>query len=173
MPEENIERRSRKDRVPYDVWVREGFIEATPGNVINYDTIRKRITELNERFYTYELALDRWNATQISTQLQSDGFTVVPYGQGYRDMTAPTKDLEALLMAKRIRHGGNPVLRWMADNVSVKQDPAGNLKPDKAKSTGRIDGIVGLIMALGRANLNSWVRGEYQRRLITVLESWK
>jgi phage terminase large subunit-like protein len=69
-------------------------------------------------------------------------------------MTARTKDLEALIMAKRIRHGGNPVLRWMADNVSVQQDPAGNLKPDTAKSNGRIDGIVALIVALGRANVN-------------------
>ena len=159
VPEENIDKRSKKDRVPYDVWVRDGFIEATPGNVIDYDTIRRRINELNRRYHIYELALDRWNATQISTQLESDGFTVVPYGQGYRDMSAPTKNLEALLMAKRVRHGGNPVLRWMADNVSVKQDPAGNLKPDKAKSTGRIDGIVGLVMALGRANLNPDVRG--------------
>jgi phage terminase large subunit-like protein len=77
--------------------------------------------------------------------------------QSARDVHAialEREDLEALLMGKRIRHGGNPVLRWMADNVSVKQDPAGNLKPDKAKSNGRIDGIVAMIMALGRANLN-------------------
>lgn len=155
MPEENIAKRAKKDGVPYDIWVRDGFIEATPGNVVDYDVIRKRINEINsERFYLHEIALDRWNATQIATQLQQDGFTVVPFGQGYRDMSAPTKDLEALIMGKRIRHGGNPVLRWMADNVSVKQDPAGNLKPDKAKSNGRIDGIVALIMALGRANVN-------------------
>ena len=116
--------------------------------------IRKRINEIQEHFYLHEIAIDRWNATQIATQLQNDGLTVVPFGQGFRDMSAPTTDLEALLMGKRIRHGGNPVLRWMADNVSVKQDPAGNLKPDKAKSNGRIDGIVALIMALGRANVN-------------------
>jgi len=155
MPEENIAKRSKKDGVPYDVWVRDGFIEATSGNVIDYDVIKKRITDIhNDKFYLHEIAIDRWNATQLATQLQQEGLTVVPFGQGYRDMTAPTKDLEALLMGKRIRHGGNPVLRWMADNVSVKQDPAGNLKPDKAKSNGRIDGIVALIMALGRANVN-------------------
>jgi phage terminase large subunit-like protein len=170
VPEENVDKRSKKDRVPYDVWVRDGFIEATPGNVIDYDTIRKRITELSTKFTIFDLAIDRWNATQISTQLEQDGFTVVPYGQGYRDMSAPTKNLEALLMSKRVRHGGNPVLRWMADNVSVKQDPAGNLKPDKAKSTGRIDGIVGMIMALGRANLNPEVRGTYQKTFVTVME---
>ncbi|MBZ5640829.1 MAG: hypothetical protein LAO51_18990 [Acidobacteriia bacterium] len=104
-----------------------------------------------ERYQLREVAVDRWNASQITSQLVSDGITIVPFGQGFRDMSAPTKELEALLLSKRLRHGGNPVLRWMADNVSVRQDPAGNLKPDKAKSTGRIDGIVAMIMALGRA----------------------
>jgi phage terminase large subunit-like protein len=113
--------------------------------------IRRRINELLEHYELREVAVDRWNASQITSQLVSDGVTMVPFGQGYRDMSAPTKELEALLLSKRPRHGGNPVLRWMADNVSVRQDPAGNLKPDKAKSTGRIDGIVALIMALGRA----------------------
>lgn len=154
MPEDNVQKRSRKDRVPYDVWVREGFIEATPGNVVDYDRIRARINEIGETYYVHEMALDRWNATQIATQLQQDGIQVVAFGQGYQSMSSPTKDLEALIVSKRIRHGGNPVLRWMADNVSVKQDPAGNLKPDKAKSTGRIDGIVALIMALGRDSVN-------------------
>ncbi len=154
IPEDNLEKRTRRDGVPYDLWVRDGFIEATPGNIVDYDLIKRRIEEINERYYLQEVALDRWNATQIATQLDQEGLTVVPFGQGYRDMSAPTKDLEALILAKRVRHGGNPVLRWMADNVSVKQDPAGNLKPDKAKSNGRIDGIVALIMALGRANVN-------------------
>ena len=154
MPEENIAKKSRRDRVPYDAWVRDGLIEATPGNVVDYDRIKERIVSISQEHYIHELAIDRWNATQIATQLSNEGITVVPFGQGYRDMSAPTKDLEALIVSKRIRHGGNPVLRWMADNVSVKQDPAGNLKPDKAKSTGRIDGIVALTMALGRSNVN-------------------
>jgi phage terminase large subunit-like protein len=154
MPEENIAKRAKKDGVPYDVWVRDGLIEATPGNVIDYDAIRARIKGLKGTYYFHEIAIDRWNATQIATQLQMDGYTVVPFGQGFKDMSAPTKDLEALLIAKKIRHGGNPVLRWMADNTSVRMDPAGNLKPDKAKSNGRIDGIVALIMAIGRANVN-------------------
>jgi phage terminase large subunit-like protein len=151
VPEETVAKRSRRDQVPYDAWVRDGFIEATEGNVADYDVIRKRINELLERYELREVAVDRWNASQITSQLVSDGVTMVPFGQGYRDMSAPTKELEKLLLSKRLRHSGNPVLRWMADNVSVRQDPAGNLKPDKAKSTGRIDGIVALIMALGRA----------------------
>ena len=88
---------------------------------------------------------------RVTSQLVSDGITIVPVCQGFRDMSAPTKELEKLLLSKRLQHGGNPVLRWMADNVSVREDPAGNLKPDKAKSTGRIDGIVATIVALGRA----------------------
>ncbi len=164
MPEENVAKRARKDGVPYDLWVKNGLIEATHGNVIDYEVIRKRINEIRARFYIHELAIDRWNATYIATQLQTDGITVVPFGQGYRDMSAPTKDLEALVVGKRLRHGGNPVLRWMADNVSVKQDPAGNLKPDKAKSNGRIDGIVALIMALGRANVNPPHGSVYETR---------
>lgn len=154
MPQDNVIERARRDRVPYDAWVRDGFIRATPGNVVDYDAIRDEIVSLRDDYYINELAIDRWNATQISTQLAEGGLTVVPFGQGFRDMSSPTKDFEALVVSKRLRHGGNPVLRWMADNVSVKQDPAGNFKPDKAKSTGRIDGIVALVMALGRANLN-------------------
>ena len=151
VPEETVAKRSRRDQVPYDAWVRDGFIEATEGNVADYDVIRKWINELAARHDLREVAVDRWNASQITSQLVSDGITIVPFGQGFRDMSGPTKELEKLLLSKRLRHAGNPVLRWMADNVSVRQDPAGNLKPDKAKSTGRIDGIVALIMALGRA----------------------
>jgi phage terminase large subunit-like protein len=79
---------------------------------------------------------------------------MVPFGQGFASMAQPTKDLMALVLKKRLHHGSNPVLDWMASNVTVRSDPAGNWKPDKAKSTKRIDGIVALIMALGRATLN-------------------
>ncbi len=98
-----------------------------------------------------EIAVDRWNATHITTQLTDDGFTVVPFGQGFKSMSGPTKELEKLVLEGKLFHGGNPVLRWMASNVAVKQDPAGNLKPDKQKSNDRIDGVVALVMALGRA----------------------
>ncbi len=97
-----------------------------------------------------EIAIDRWNATQLSTQLSGDGFEMIGFGQGFASMSAPTKELERRVIAREINHGNNPVLRWMASNVSVKQDPAGNLKPDKSKSTERIDGIVAALMALGR-----------------------
>ena len=153
MPEANIAKRARQDRVPYDQWVREGHIKATPGNIIDYDFIRAQVTELVEQFQIAEIAIDRWNSSQITTQLMADGMTLVPYGQGFKDMAQPTKDFEALVVGRRLLHGGNPVLRWMASNVAVLQDPAGNLKPDKGKSSERIDGIVAAIMALGRATV--------------------
>jgi len=129
----------------------------TEGNVVDYDVIRRRINELGERFKIREIAIDRWNATQLAVQLQGDGFEVVTFGQGFRDMSGPTKELEKLVISGKLRHGNHPVLRWMASNVSVETDAAGNLKPSKKKSTERIDGIVAGIMALGRAILQPQV----------------
>lgn len=151
VPEENVARRARRDRVPYDRWIADGLIEATPGNVCDYDIIRARILEDCERFRVREIAIDRWNATQISTQLQEEGLTVALFGQGFASMAAPCRELERLVMGGELAHGGNAVLRWMAANCAAAQDPAGNLKPDKAKSTEKIDGIVALLMGLGRA----------------------
>jgi phage terminase large subunit-like protein len=151
VPEENMRKRSERDRVPYAVWAKEGLIEPTEGNIIDYDVIRKRIQEDGERFNIREIAFDRWNATQLTTQLAGDGFTMVPFGQGFQSMSAPCEELRKLLVSHQLAHAGNQVLRWMASNVAVKQDPAGNLKPDKSKSSEKIDGIVALIMALGRA----------------------
>lgn len=151
VPEDGVARRARKDRVPYDRWIAEGLIEATPGNVCDYDVIRGRILEDCERYRVREIAIDRWNATQISTQLQEEGLTVALFGQGFASMAAPCRELERLVMGAQLAHGGNAVLRWMAANCAAAQDPAGNLKPDKARSTEKIDGIVALLMALGRA----------------------
>jgi len=151
VPEEKIDERAVRDKVPYDLWSKEGFIEATPGNVIDYRYIRKRINEIGQIFNIREIAFDRWGATEIIQNLEDDGFTVVQFGQGFASMAHPTRELLRLVLDKKIRHGGNPVLRWMADNMTVKQDPAGNVKPDKSKSTEKIDGIVALIMALDRA----------------------
>jgi phage terminase large subunit-like protein len=98
-----------------------------------------------------EIAFDRWGAIQMTQNLEALGFTVIPFGQGFKDMSPPTKELMKLTLEERIAHSGNPVLRWMMDNIYVKTDPAGNIKPDKEKSTERIDGAVALIMALDRA----------------------
>ena len=152
VPEANMEGRARRDRVPYPLWAEQGHIEATPGNVIDYAFIRERLNALVEGgFQIEEVAFDPWNATQLVTELMADGFTCVPIRQGFASLSAPTKEFEKLLLARRFRGLGHPVARWAASNVSVEQDAAGNLKPSKAKSTDRIDPIVAMVMALDRA----------------------
>ena len=154
LPEEAAQRRQEINNVPYDVWARQGLIELTEGNVIDYRFVRKKINELGERYNIKEIAFDRWGATEIMQSLTDDGFEMVQFGQGFASMARPTKELLKVVLGKQLRHGGNAVLRWMADNLVVKQDPAGNVKPDKSKSTEKIDGMVALIMALDRATIN-------------------
>lgn len=154
-PEDKAPQREKKDRVPYLTWARQGMLELTPGAVVDYDVIRSRIGEISKRFGLHEIAVDPWNSTQLATQLISDGFEVVHFGQGFRDMSAPTKELERMVVSGNLRHGGHPILRWMASHVAVDSDAAGNLKPSKAKSTERIDGIVATVMGIGRAMIRS------------------
>ncbi|WP_051411228.1 terminase TerL endonuclease subunit [Acetivibrio clariflavus] len=151
IPEDNIDQRVRRDHVPYDVWERQGFLYTTEGNVVHYGFIESFIEELGMKYNIKEIAFDRWGAVQMTQNLEALGFTVVPFGQGFKDMSPPTKELMKLTLEERIAHGGHLVLRWMMDNIFVKTDPAGNIKPDKEKSTERIDGAVALIMALDRA----------------------
>jgi phage terminase large subunit-like protein len=153
VPEDGARQREKKDRVPYRTWIKQGLIEATPGEVVDYDRIKNTIVELGEKYHIAEIAVDRWNATQITSQLSGEGFEIVAFGQGFASMNSPTKKLEELVLAKKLAHGGNPVLRWMAGNVSIEKDAADNWKPSKKRSPERIDGIVALIMAVGRAAL--------------------
>jgi phage terminase large subunit-like protein len=150
VPEETIPIRVRRASVPYDVWHQQGFLLATEGNVIHYGFIEQFIHELGEKYHILEIAFDRWGATQMTQDLEGMGFTVVPFGQGFASMSPPTKEFYKLLMEGRIQHGGNPIMRWMAGNVVVDTDPAGNIKCTKAKSPEKIDGIVAAIMALDR-----------------------
>jgi len=150
IPEEAVRERTARDKVPYEQWVDQGHVIATEGNVIDYRHILKRILELHKVYNIKEVAFDRWGAIQLVQDLEGEGLTVVPFGQGYASMSGPSKEMEKLVLGKHLAHGGNPVLRWMADNVMVKQDPSGNIKPDKGKSTEKIDGIVATIMALDR-----------------------
>ena len=149
-PQEGIDERSRRDGVPYADWAREGFLIATEGNVTDYDVVREGIRELAEEYQIEEIAYDRWNATQLITQLTGDGATCVPIGQGFGELTAPSKELEKLLLDGELRHGGHPILAWMADHVEVEEDAYGNIRPSKRRSAERIDGIVALVMAVKR-----------------------
>ncbi len=153
IPEEGARNRSHRDRVDYDVWARQGFLKTTSGlPTIDYDVVRSDIVELGKQYNIKEIPTDRWNATQIITQLDGDGFNIYAFGQGYASMSSPSKMLEKIVLDGTLDHGGNPVLRWMASNVTVEQDAAGNIKPSKKKSTERIDGIVSLVMGLDRAS---------------------
>lgn len=151
IPQENMRARVRRDKVPYDVWVRQGLITATPGNVIDYDAIVAEIDELAQRYDIGEIAFDRWGATQMYQRLEEARMMMVQFGQGFASMSPPMKELETLVLGGRLAHGGNPVLTWMANNLVARMDAAENIKPDKQKSTERIDGMVALIMALDRA----------------------
>jgi phage terminase large subunit-like protein len=150
LPADNVQRRAKRDRVPYDVWERQELFQLTPGNIIDYAFIRAKVNELRDLYEIQEIAFDAWNSSDLVTQLTDDGATMVKFGQGFASMSAPTKRLMELVLTEELAHGNNPVLRWMASNVMVNMDPAGNIKPDKSRSREKIDGIVALIMALGR-----------------------
>lgn len=161
IPEDNLDLRVRRDHVPYDIWCQEGRLQTTEGNVVHYGYIEQFIEELGTKYNIREIAFDRWGAVQMVQNLEGMDFTVVPFGQGFKDMSPPTKELMKLVLEEWIAHGGHPVLRWMMDNIFIRTDPAGNIKPDKEKSTEKIDGAVATVMALDRAirhqgeNINS------------------
>jgi len=170
IPEDNVEERSRRDRVPYDSWVRDGLLEATPGNVIDYDWILSTIRQHSERYQIEEIAFDPWNATSVSNKLIEDGANVVEFRQGYVSMNPAMKALEVAIRRRTINHGGDPVLAWMADNLVAAQDPAGNIKPDRNKSREKIDGMVALIMGHYRARVQVAAAGSIydERGLLTL-----
>lgn len=132
IPEDNIDLRVRRDHVPYDIWECQDLLMTTEGNVVHYGYIEKFIESPGEKYNICEIAYDRWGAVQMVQNLEGMGFTVVPFGQGYKDMSPPTKELMKLAMEKKLAHGGHPVLQWMIDNIYIKTDPAGNIKADKA-----------------------------------------
>lgn len=151
VPEDTLELRVRKDHVPYDLWERQGFVQTTEGNVVHYGFIEQFIDSLGKKYNIREIAFDRWGAVQMVQNLEGMGYTVVPFGQGFKDMSPPTKELMKLVLEQKIAHGGHPILRWNMDNIFIRTDPAGNIKADKEKSTEKIDGAIATIMALDRA----------------------
>jgi phage terminase large subunit-like protein len=148
VPKDNIKERVTRDRVPYDQWAREGFLTATPGNVVDYAAVEQQLLDWDAEFDVRGIAYDPWNATGLVTRLQEQhGLTCVPMRQGFASLSAPTKALEKAIASKTVRHDGQPVLRNHIANAAVEQDPAGNIKLSKKASTERIDGAVALVMA--------------------------
>jgi len=172
MPEDTVQERVRRDRVPYDVWVAQGLITATPGRTVRYEDVLDGIAADAERFHVAEAAFDRWGAGHISERIEDrTGITMVQFGQGWASMSEPSKALIDLTAERKLRNGNNPVLNWNAECTAVRQDAAGNIKPvkpDRRKSSKRIDGIVALIMALSLS-----LRGEgesiYENRGLSIV----
>lgn len=152
VPQENIRRKAETDGVPYPVWAEEGFIQATPGNVVDYRTVEQTVRDLCQRFDVREIAFDPHLGRNMMANLAEDGLPVVEFRQGWVSMAPAIKELERAIVAGRFRHGGNPVLRWNFDNIAVQSDQAGNKSFHKAKSRDRIDGAVAAAMAVARAS---------------------
>jgi len=153
LPEENVHRNIRKTIVPFTRWAADGWLTLTPGNIIDYEWIKADIVSLKNKFgeKIKEVAFDRWNSSQLVNDLTDLGLIMVGFGQGYVSMNAPMKELERRYLSGQIQHQNDPVLNWTMSNVVAEQDPAGNVKPSKAKSSEKIDPAVAVIMAIGRA----------------------
>lgn len=149
MPEMNVEERVKNKGINYDRWIRDGWVKTTPGNITDYDFIKADIIALCDRYKVRQIAFDRWNSSQLVIDLGKEGITMVPYGQGFGDMNAPTKELEKEVLKRSMNHEGNPVLAWHISNVQMQRNPAGDVKIDKDKSSEKVDGAVAAVMALG------------------------
>lgn len=173
LPREGIETRARDDHVPYDLWAREGYIEATPGKSVEYDWVAERIVQLCHGLNVKQIAFDAWRFMHLQPALNRAGYsmdhiakTFVEFGQGYKSMSPALRVLESIILNKRLRHGDHPVLKMCAANAIVHQDAAENRKLDKKKSTGRIDGMVALAMAAALAEGVEQPVREYQMFVI-------
>ena len=169
LPEDCMHERVRRDKVRYDVWAEQGYITLTPGNVIDYKFIEDTIYQHAERYEIESIGYDPYNATEITQRIADEGIQMVDVRQGMASMSAPSKQLETWILQKKIHHGGNPVLRWMFNNVMMKKDANANMKPDKEKSIEKIDGIIALIIAVSQAMLGLDSRSVYQHQGIKMV----
>lgn len=158
-PEENILKRTKKDRVPYDVWREYGFITATPGETTDFEFIEKEIVDLAGLYDLQELAYDQTFAGELVNSLMKQNIPLVKCSQTHLALGSATSELERMVIAgDKFYHGGHPILRWNAGNTVVIKNSYGEIKPDKAKAPERIDGTVALIMALARATAGGYVK---------------
>ncbi|MCL5073189.1 MAG: terminase large subunit [Actinobacteria bacterium] len=169
IPRQRMKERIKTDKVPYDVWERQGHVIVTEGEVIDYAAVEKKIDKLLSLYQIKQINYDRWNADYLVQRLTARGYlNMVQMGMGYQSMNTPTKYLESLILEGKLNHDGNPILRWNFDNCMLTTDPAGNIKPDKAKSTQRIDGIVATIMALDGLMRNLKKTSIYETQKVKV-----
>ncbi|MCZ8518875.1 terminase large subunit [Paenibacillus caseinilyticus] len=170
VPEARLTDRRNRYADQYRAWKNKGLLQTTPGDAIDYAFVKAQVLKDAEIFGLEALNVDRlFQGYQMALELAEEGLTVVPMGQGFMSMAAPMMEFERRLRRNKIRHGGNAVLRWMADSMAVKKDPAGNVKPDKASSQGKIDGIVALVMSLDLVMRNEDNRSTYEKRGVRQL----
>ena len=150
--------------MPYDLWIQQGYLQTTPGNVIDYRFIEEEILQLSKDYNIQEIGYDEWNAIQTAIHLEEEGLTMVPIRQGARSMSPPMKEIEQLVIGKKIIHNNHPILRWNVGNVEVKSDENENVRPVKDKSKERIDGLVATINAMARAMLEENKASIYEER---------
>jgi phage terminase large subunit-like protein len=169
LPRDGLADKARQDRVPYDIWHRDGLLMAAPGKSVDYEFVAEHLRSVCDRLDVRKIAFDRWGFKHLRPWLLKAGFTeteidevFVEFGQGYQSMSPALRDLEAEVLNGRIAHGSHPVLTMCAANAVVKSDPAGNRKLAKDKSAGRIDGMVALTMAAGVAPLQDAAEPDYQ-----------
>lgn len=164
-PGDAIRIRSKRDRVPYSDWARDGFIEATPGSVVDYGYILRRIEAIGKQYQLKALLFDRWGSQKIVKDLEDMGLTIIEFGQGFASMSPPSKELEKMVLSRTICFPDNPALKWCFSNVVAEVDAAGNVKPSKKRSKERIDMVVSCVMALDGALRNA-------KKTITPSISW-
>jgi phage terminase large subunit-like protein len=174
IPQDGMLERQRRDRVPYDVWARRGYVRCTPGNVIDHKRVRADIVEDGKKFSIQNIGYDPWSAARITDELSEDGFTMLLLRQGYKTMSPPAKEFERLVVQGRIAHNGNAVLRWNVECCAIESDNKGNIcpkKPPRNASGKRIDGVVALVMALDQAAVRAEknTRSIYETRGLLIL----
>lgn len=173
VPEETVQERTIDGHVPYRQWVDEGYLIETPGAVIDYSFIFEAIKQAAQTYNIQDVAFDRWGAEQIRQELTNIGIDMVEFGQGYKSMSPPTKELDKIIRSNRLVADDDPVMRWAMGNVKLQENPAGALKPHKKKSSDKIDPVVAFIMSLDRAVRHTWgdasKESVYEERGLTVI----
>ena len=169
LPEDNIEDRQASDRAAYVKWINQGYIETTEGNVVDLEYVKQAIREWDLRYSIVEIGFDPWKAVEIATSLEKEGFAMVQMRQGFGTLGPPSAKLEALIASGMLRHGNNPVLRWMMGNTSIIRDVNDNFRPDKSATTTRIDGVLSTIMGLGRVMVDESQDSIYENQGIRTI----
>ncbi len=164
LPEARVAEYAARGQRHYETWVREGWLTTTPGDVVDYEFIRREVNLLAKRYVLKVLAFDPWSATDLAVRLMGDGINMVECRQGYKTLSEPSKDLEARIISKKVRHAWNPIMRWCVANAVITSDSAGNIKPDKERAVERIDGVVAAVMALNRVGSATVGSGGYLSR---------